>query len=195
MRYAPVIIALLCLYLSSCTSEWTGNCEGPFFADGNTSFPDKVTETHYKLGGADFDIATKYEAELTDVVLEVTFPKEIKLKPKLVYETNEVVDFANRKVIRKIDRMSGDTRESTGCAIEYDIDKWCKPIEVFRKVYFRQRVTCDISQNMPEGIYIKRTFFYAKNGRLVVTADSDKYWIFVGGPEQYAIPKSEKACK
>ena len=194
MRYESVAIALLCLCLSSCTREWTGDCKGPFIGDANTSWPDKL-EGAKKLKGANFSIVTKFEAELTDVVIEVTFPKEITIKPPRMFYTNETFDYVNKKVIRKIDKMPGSSQESTGCAIDYDTDKWSKPIEVFRKVYFRQRVTCDISQNMPEGIYTKRTFFYVKNGRLDATADSDKHWKYVGGPAQSATPQPVQVCK
>jgi len=187
-------IALLYLCLSSCTSEWTGDCQAPFFGDGNSS-SSKVIADREKLIGADFRIVTKYEAELTDVVIEVTFPKEITLKPKRVYYTNEIIDFANKKVTRKIDKIVGLGEESTGCAITYDVDNWSKPIEVFRKVYFRQRVKCDVSQNMPEGIYVKRSFFNVKNGRLVATADSDKYWKYCGGANTSTTAQPAQVCK
>lgn len=179
------LIILVCVMSYRCSNE--SNCYGTACSADSILFQDtygsgpNVNGSVKNLTDLIVHIETGCAVELSNVLIEVSLPKEVTIKPFLHPEPNEHFDYVNNKVTRKIDKILHISSEMLGLWVKYDSAKWSKPIEVFMSVDYARTVVCPYPA-LKNGRYTKRRYFLLnEEGTLQPTPRSDKMWTYVGG--------------
>lgn len=180
-----ILIILVGIFSYRCSNDcnfWGDACNADaiYFQDSYGSFQ-TVNGSEKKLGGFSVHINTDCAAELSNVFIEVVLPKEVTIL-SLHPQQNEHVDYANRRVTRKVDKILQVSSASTGIGVKYDTAEWSKPIEVFISADYKQKVVCKYEwQGRKNGRYTKKTYFIVnEKGTLDEMPNSDKMWTYVG---------------
>lgn len=124
----------------------------------------------FEVSGVDVVINSYYGSELSNVVVVITLPREIKRGEVLSSPPNISIEREGHKIavrykrILETDKKCFDSSECVGrkffnIAIDSSGEKWSKPIEIVMTANFKESVP-GISGGMEEGRYAKKILLY-----------------------------------
>lgn len=176
-----IFITLVGVITYRCSND-CGACSGDeiHFQDwyNSSSTMDRAVK---KLDSFSMQIDTGCAVKLSNVLIEITLPKEVVISPFFRPQPNEHFDYVNNKVSRKIDKILQISSEMLGVSVKYDSTKWSKPIEVFISFDYKRTVDCPYPAYIDGRYTKKRYLLYNEEGKLYDTSYSDdKTWTYVG---------------
>lgn len=188
IRYS-VIIAVM-LILVSCIPYDDDTCRMPMFGSKAYFTYSNLAGSKDKVHAVDIHLDATTGAELSDIVITASFPKEVRIGKAFSFTSNNsnfdtegsLVKTENNVVSYIFSRSIKADKIICGIVMESLHNKWSKPIEVDISLNFKQIIQCS-SGGMKDGRYTKKSTLsinpkdgkhYEREGRV------EGEWVYVG---------------
>jgi len=189
MKTKYAVIITMFFVLVSCIPYDDDTCRMPMFGSKTYFKLDSSPEGDKKLHRVAIEIDATHGAELSGIIINASFPKEVRigkaysLSGNPISETEGVVIKSENNIVT-YNFSRSIKADSILCGILIDAlnNKWSKPIEVDISVNFKQVIKCS-SGGMKNGRYTKKTTliinpkdgkYYEREGRV------EGEWVYAG---------------